>query len=111
MPELWTPGMTGPPEEFVSRILRRIEQFRVDHELERAGVSVELSDGALHRLASISPEPGFGFVTLCPHCDDGEPEELIVPLGAIREIRIGAVEDEQRLGFAPPRDDPDVSTA
>ncbi len=96
--------MTGPIDEFVSRILRRIEQFRVDHELDRAGVSVELSDGALHRLASISPEPGFGFVTLCPHCDDGEPEELIVPLGAIREIRIGAIEDEQRLGFAPPRD-------
>lgn len=97
--------MTGPIEEFVSRILRRIEQFRTTHELERAGVSVELADGALHRLASISPEPGFGFVTLCPHCTDGEPEELIVPLGAIREIRIAAVEDEWRLGFAPPPDD------
>lgn len=102
MPELWTPGMTGPLEELVQRIVRRIEDFRIEHDLERAGVSVELTDGSLHRLASLSAEPGFGFVTLCPHCADGEPEELIVPLGAIREIRIGAVEDEQRLGFSLP---------
>ena len=80
----------------------RIEGFRIEHDLERAAVRVELADGSLHRLASLSSEPGFGFVTLCPHCDDGEPEELIVPIGAIREIRIGAATDEQRLGFSPP---------
>ena len=102
MPELWTPGMTGPLEELVQRIVRRIEDFRTEYGLERAGVSIELTDGSLHSLASLSAEPGFGFVTLCPHCDNGEPEELIVPLGAIREIRIGAVADEQRLGFSPP---------
>ena len=94
--------MTGPLEEFVSRVVRRIEDFRVEHGLELAGVSVELADGSLHRLASLSAEPGFGFVTLRPHFEPGEPEELIVPLGAIREIRIAAVDGEQRLGFAPP---------
>ena len=82
MPELWTPGMAGPLDELVKRIERRIEGFRSEHGLERAGVSVELADGSLHRLASISAEPGFGFITLCPHCDEGEPEELIVPIGA-----------------------------
>jgi hypothetical protein len=94
--------MTGPLEELVSRIERRIEDFRSEHGLERAGVSVELADGSLHRLSSLSAEPGFGFVTLCPHGGDGDPEELIVPLGAIREIRISAAEDGQRLGFSPP---------
>ncbi len=102
MPELWTPGTAGPLDELVTRIVRRIEGFRAEHELEQAGVSVELEDGSLHRLASLSAEPGFGFVTLCPHCEEGEPEELIVPLGAIRQIRITAVEDEQRLGFSLP---------
>ena len=102
MPELWTPGTSGPLDELVSRIVRRIEDFRAEHQLEQAGVSVELFDGSLHRLASLSADPGFGFVTLCPHCDDGEPEELIVPVGAIREIRIGAVENEPRLGFSAP---------
>ncbi len=101
MPELWTPGMSGPLDELIARIVRRIEDFRSEHGLERAGVSVELADGSLHRLSSLSAEPGFGFVTLCPHCDEGCPEELIVPLGAIREIRIGTTEDEQRLGFSP----------
>ena len=101
MPELWTPGMTDSLEDLVKRIERRIEGFRAEHGLERAGVSVELADGSLHRLSSLSAEPGFGFVTLCPHCDDGAPEELIVPLGAIREIRIGTTEDEQRFGFSP----------
>lgn len=102
MPELWTPGTSGPLDELVTRIVRRTEDFRVEHGLAQAGVSVELSDGSLHRLASLSAEPGFGFVTLCPHCDEGEPEELIVPIGAIREIRIGAVEDEPQLGFSAP---------
>ncbi len=101
MPELWTPGMSGPLEDLISRIVRRIEAFRTEHGLERAGVSVELADGSLHRLASLSAEPGFGFVTLCPHFENGDPEELIVPLGAIREIRIGTSDDEQRLGFSP----------
>jgi hypothetical protein len=102
VPELWTPGTSGPLDELVSRIVRRIEDFRAEHELEQAGVSVELFDGSLHRLASISADPGFGFVTLCPHGDDGEPEELIVPVGAIRQIRIAAVENEPRLGFSAP---------
>ncbi len=102
MPELWIPGAAGPQDELVKRIERRIEEFRTDHGLERAGVSVELADGSLHRLASISAEPGFGFITLCPHCDQGEPEELIIPIGAVREIRIGVAEDEPKLGFAPP---------
>ena len=54
----------------MSRIVRRIEDFRTEHGLEHAGVSVELADGSLHRLASLSAEPGFGFLTLCPHCDE-----------------------------------------
>ena len=97
MPELWIPGTAGPLDELVKRIERRIEGFRAEHGLERAGVSVELADGSLHRLASISAEPGFGFITLCPHCEEGEPEELIVPIGAVREIRIGLAEDEPQV--------------
>jgi hypothetical protein len=104
MPELWTPGAAGPLEELVGRIERRIEGFRAEHGLEQAGVSVELADGSLHRLASLSAEPGFGFITLCPHCDDGEPQELIIPIASIRELRIAAVEDEQQFGFSPPSD-------
>jgi hypothetical protein len=102
LPELWTPGITGPLDELVHRIERRIEDFRSEHGLERAGVSVELADGSLHRLASIMPDPGFGFITLCPHCGEGEPEQLIVPVGVIREIRISIPEDAPRLGYAPP---------
>ncbi|RDI74933.1 hypothetical protein Gocc_0731 [Gaiella occulta] len=102
MPELWTPGMAGPLEELVSRIHRRIDGFKTERGLDRVDVSVELVDGALHRLASLSSEPGFGFVTLSPLPDGDDPYELIVPLGAIKEIRIGVGADEQRLGFALP---------
>jgi hypothetical protein len=100
MSQLWTPGMAGPLEELVKRIHRRIDAFRDEHAVAEVSVSVELVDGSLHRLASLSPEPGFGFVTLCPHSDDGEPAELIVPLGAVREIRLGVAEPSQKLGFA-----------
>jgi hypothetical protein len=100
MSQLWTPGMAGPLEELVKRIHRRIDSFREEHAIAEVAVSVELVDGSLHRLASLSAEPGFGFITLCPHCGEGEPEELIVPLGAVREVRLGVAEPSQKLGFA-----------
>jgi len=102
MPDLWTPGMAGPLDQLVERIERRAEAFKEEHGFDDVGVEVELHDGSLHRLASLSADPGFGFVTLCPHCADGEPEELIVPLGSVVRIRIGRVEPEQRLGFSVP---------
>jgi hypothetical protein len=99
MPELWTPGMAGPLDQLVERIQRRAEEFKDAHGLDNVGVDVELHDGSLHRLASISAEPGFGFITLTPHPGEGDPEELIVPLGSLVRIRIGPVEPELRLGF------------
>ncbi|HEX6724081.1 MAG TPA: hypothetical protein VF073_02450 [Gaiella sp.] len=92
--------MAGPLDELVQRILRRVDAFKAEHSLEEAEVSVELVDGSLHRLKTLSAEPGFGFVSFCPHCEDGEPEELVVPLGAIRELRIAAPSHEQPLGFS-----------
>jgi len=94
--------MAGPLEELVGRIHRRIEGFKDTYAVEEVEVTAELFDGSVHRLASLSAEPGFGFVTLCPHGDEDEPEELIVPLGAIRELRLSRAEPEQRLGFSVP---------
>jgi hypothetical protein len=94
--------MAGPLDELVARIHRRIEEFATEHGVE-AMVEVELTDGSLHRLKSISAEPGYGFVTLCPHADpESEPQVLIVPLGAIRQLTIAAAEPERRIGFSLP---------
>ena len=93
--------MAGPLEELVKRILRRVDRFKEEHALSEVEVRLELVDGSLHRLRTFSEEPGFGFVSFCPHCEDGaDPEEVIVPLGAIREIRIGPPGPEQAVGFA-----------
>ena len=59
--------MAGPLEDLVTRIHRRIEAFASEHGLEQAMVEVELADGALLRLESLSAEPGYGFLTLVPH--------------------------------------------
>jgi hypothetical protein len=102
MPELWTPGMTGPLDDLVGRIHRRIESFAAEHRLERTMVEAELADGSLLRLVSISAEPGYGFVTLVPHAEPGEPQELIVPLGMIRQLTLSRAEDEAPFGFSLP---------
>jgi hypothetical protein len=94
--------MAGPLDELVKRIVRRAESFKEEHGLEEVEVSVELVDGALHRLVSLSAEPGFGFVSLRPHSTDGDPQEIIVPVGALREIRLGAPGPEHAFGFAGP---------
>ena len=91
--------MAGPLEELVKRIERRVERFKEEHALAEAEVTIELADGSLHRLKTVSAEPGFGFVSFCPHCEDEDPQEIIVPLGAVREIRIGAPGPEHGVGF------------
>jgi hypothetical protein len=104
MPELWLPGHEGPHADLVGRLHREIERFAKDHEVERAHVDVELQDGSRFGLAAVSPEPGYGFITLTP--DEGEedvPERLIVPVAAIARVELRRVEDvEGRPGFALP---------
>ena len=90
--------MAGPMEELVKRLERRVEQFREEHALAEVEVTIELMDGSLHRLRTLAAEPGFGFISFCPHGD--EPEEVIVPLGAVREIRLRVPSPEQAVGFA-----------
>ena len=92
--------MAGPLEELVKRIERKVERFKEEHALAEVEVTFELADGTLHRLKTVSAEPGFGFVSFCPHCDDEDPQEIIVPLGAVREIRIGAPGPAQAFGFS-----------
>lgn len=102
MADLWIPGLAGPLDDLVARIHRRIETFAREHGLEQAAVEVELADGSVHRLQAISAEPGYGYVSLRPHPEDGEPLELIVAVGAIRSITLGRPEPQQRFGFSLP---------
>ena len=97
MPEIWTPGVPGPHDELVRNI--HVQVARMGGE---ASVSVELSDGSLFQLISISPRPGFGFITLQPHPEDEEPLEVVVPVASIAQIRIGKAEPQQRPGFSLP---------
>ena len=113
---LWTPGMAGPLEELVTRIHRRIELFAEQRGWDKAFVEIEFVDGVRYGVHSISPEPGFGFITICPYPEDDErpwprggtetpvpPEELIVPIGSIKRITLGETPaDEPRFGFSLP---------
>lgn len=105
MTSLWVPGAAGPLEQFVERIHRRIAEYAQRQGVEQVAVEVELADGALFHVKEISPEPGFGFVTVCPFPEEGgDPqEELIVPLGSVRRITLGQAEERRaRFGFTPP---------
>ena len=98
------PGAAAPSlEDFVDRLNKTVERFAHEHAGGRAAVEVELFDGALLQLVSILPEPGYGFVTLVPHAEEGEPpEHVVLPVGAIREFRLRMPEDRPhfRFGFA-----------
>jgi hypothetical protein len=99
------PGAAGPQDEFVQRLHASIRRFAADEGVDEAAVHVELEGGARFALHSITPEPGFGFVTIRPHPQDqaDAPGELIVPVGSIRRIELDrAVEERGRLGFSLP---------
>jgi hypothetical protein len=99
--QLWVPGMPQPSlEDFVARLDKHIARFATERADGEAAVEVELVGGTSLRLVSIAPEPGYGFITLCPHNEDGEPEELVVPVGTIARIRLFRREDHPPFGFS-----------
>jgi hypothetical protein len=102
VPELWVPGAVGPLDQFVERLHRRIESYRERKSLDEVAVEFELSDGAVFTVRAISADPGFGFITICPHSDaNGDDEDVILPMGAIRRITLGRPEPARaRFGFS-----------
>ena len=91
------PGTPGPHDEFVRNLHGQSARYG-----EEVAVEIELADGASFHLISLSPEPGFGFVTLRPHPEDDDPKEVVVPVAAIAQIRIGSSDQRARAGFALP---------
>ncbi|TMK73779.1 MAG: hypothetical protein E6G50_00825 [Actinobacteria bacterium] len=107
MPELWIPGAAEPSlDDFVTRVHKQIGQYTASHAAEQSEVQIELADGGRLSVQALSAEPGYGFVTLAVHRNDGGgPEQVIVPVNAIRRIDLGPAEaDRARFGFALPDD-------
>jgi hypothetical protein len=103
MSELWLPGAAGPLDRFVDGVHRQIAAYVERVGAPEAWVDVELADGARFRLDSIDAQPGFGFVTLRPLPAEDVPDELIVPVAAIRRLELRRAEEEQgRVGFQLP---------
>jgi hypothetical protein len=103
MPDVWTPGMAGPHEDFVARLHRVIERFAQEREVETPVVEVELRDGSRFMLERLSPEPGYGFITLAPVQGEDIPNELIVPITGIARIELTMTGDApERFGFSLP---------
>ena len=104
MPDLWVPGAAAAVpqslDDFVDRVHREIERYTRTHAAEKSEVEVELADGSQYTVASMTPEPGFGFFSFTPHGDDGqEPRRVIVPIGYVRAIEVSAPDPERPFGF------------
>jgi hypothetical protein len=101
VPEVWLPGAAGPLDDLVTRIHLRIQEF-VDRHGKQARVELELRDGPIAPVRSISPEPGSGFFTICAHVEDGGEEDWIVPVAAVARITLRVAEEEEPFGFTLP---------
>jgi hypothetical protein len=104
-PDFWVPGTAEPSlDAFVDRVHSQIERYTTTHTGERTHVEVELGNGERLTLQALSGEPGYGFLTLSVHAANGDAEELIVPVGAIRRIALGPADESRRPGFALPKE-------
>jgi hypothetical protein len=101
MGDIWMPGAAGPLDKLVARIVVRIQAFVEEHGTQ-ARVEVELRDGPATVLRSLSAEPGYGFLTLLPHGEDGGEEEWIVPVAAVARITLRQAEEREPVGFSLP---------
>ncbi len=102
--QIWVPGAPQPSlEDFVNRLQARIQRFAKEHGDGQVAVEVELRDGSVHRLVSIDDEPGYGFVTLSPYREDGQAEEMIVPVASIAAVRLTPMEEHPPFGFSAPK--------
>jgi hypothetical protein len=103
-PDVWVPGAAEPSlDDFVARVLREIEDYTGARGAEGTHVEVELGDGQLLTLTSLSGAPGYGFLTLVVHPErEDDPERLIVPVGWIRRFALGPADETRRPGFALP---------
>lgn len=104
MAKPWVPGDEGDLQEFVDHLHRRIGEFVDRVGADQASVQVELDDGRRFAVATIVSDPGRGFITLVPHPDDTResPEEVIVPLSAIRRIELDRTAERTPFGFTLP---------
>jgi hypothetical protein len=104
-PDVWVPGAAEPSlDDFVENVHRQIERYTATHATEETHVEVELGGGERLTLVSLSGEPGFGFLTLSVQLANGETEDHIVPIGAIRRIALGPADESRRPGFALPKE-------
>jgi hypothetical protein len=98
-----TEDQRGPEQELVRRLEAVIVAFALDQRVPRALVHVEFNDGARFALHHISPEPGFGFVTIAPYPEDlpDAPGAIVVPVASIKRIELDrAVDERGHLGFS-----------
>jgi hypothetical protein len=104
-PDFWVPGAAQPSlDDFVENVHRQIERYTAANSAERTHVEVELGDGERLALLSLSGQPGYGFLTPSIRAADGETEDHIVPIGAIRRIALGPADESRRPGFALPKE-------
>jgi hypothetical protein len=90
--------MAGPLDDFVARLRLQIDGF----EAHETVVEVELREGSRAAVHEIDSEPGYGFVTLRPHPENGEaPEQWIVPISSIARITLREADAPGQIGFAP----------
>jgi hypothetical protein len=89
------PGAPGPQDDLVERVNRQAAALGPN-----VCVTVELASGGTFDLISLSPEPGYGFVTLRPHPEGEPPSDVIVPVGSIAQIRLHAPEERPKFGFS-----------
>lgn len=103
MSSTWVPG-AGSEDDLVRRLHRQIERFAEQAAVPQTVVELQLRDGSLFTLDTIASEPGYGFVTIRPHPEEGEPQqELILPLGSIARIVLSPPEERrERFGFTLP---------
>jgi hypothetical protein len=106
MPELWTPVVEGPHEEFVARVHRAIAKFAEETGVQAPVVEIELADTSRFLLDRIEPEPGFGMITVYlqnPH-DHDLPDAIVIPIGLIRRFELRKAPEERlaRFGFSVP---------
>ena len=91
--QIWVPARRSRRSRTSSTVCRRVSSAAKEHGDGQVAVEVELATAPSIGSSPSTTSRGTAFVTLSPYREDGQAEEMIVPVASIAAVTLTPMEE------------------